>query len=91
MQPHSDSDDGRRQKSLIATSELRFGDPGTLGGSHATNTSCTVKESELRLAAKGGSEYRLAGHRPRLCPLRCWVPRAAEAAFVGSGRTFTLR
>jgi hypothetical protein len=45
---YSDSDDGRRQKSLIATSELRFGDPGTPGDSHATNTSCTVKGSELQ-------------------------------------------
>jgi hypothetical protein len=45
---YSDSDDGRRQKSLIATSELRFGDPGTLGDSHATNASCTVKGGELQ-------------------------------------------
>jgi hypothetical protein len=45
---YSDSDDGRRQKSLIGTSELRFGDPATMGESFPTNVACTVKRGALQ-------------------------------------------
>jgi hypothetical protein len=44
---YSDSDDGHRQKSLIGTSELRFGDPATLGERYNTEQSCIVKGGTL--------------------------------------------
>ena len=48
---YSDSDDGRRQDRLIATSELKFGDPATLGTTHAVkaeDATCIVKKGALQ-------------------------------------------
>lgn len=47
---YSDSDDGRKQKWLIATSELRFGDPATLGETFAvatTDAKCVIQTGAL--------------------------------------------
>lgn len=45
---YSDSDDGKRQKHLIATSQLRFGDPATLGETYVTGCGCVVKKGSLQ-------------------------------------------
>jgi hypothetical protein len=45
---YGDSDDGRRQQSLIGTSELRFGDPATLGESFPTNLACASQGGALQ-------------------------------------------
>jgi hypothetical protein len=44
---YGDSDDGRRQQSLIGTSELRFGDPATLGERY-TSAACVVTKGALQ-------------------------------------------
>jgi hypothetical protein len=45
---YSDSDDGQRQKHLMATSQLRFGDPATLGETFSTGCGCIVKKGALQ-------------------------------------------